>query len=118
MHGTSGLDAARQATAIFFGAEIASLDDESLGEIFADVPSRELPRACLDAGLPLVEAFEATGLAQSRGAARRTIEQGGAYVNNRRIADAAHRLTSADLVGQATLVLRSGKKAYALLRFN
>jgi tyrosyl-tRNA synthetase len=118
VHGASGLDAARQATAIFFGAEIASLDDESLGEIFADVPSRELPRASLDAGLPLVEAFEATGLAQSRGAARRTIEQGGAYVNNRRIADAAHRLTSADLVGQATLVLRSGKKAYALLRFN
>ena len=39
-------------------------------------------------------------------------------MNNRRIADAAHRLTSADLVGQATLVLRSGKKAYALLRFN
>ncbi|HBB73039.1 MAG TPA: tyrosine--tRNA ligase [Planctomycetaceae bacterium] len=118
VHGASGLEAARQATAIFFGAEIASLDDESLGEIFADVPSRELPRASLDAGLPLVEAFEATGLAQSRGAARRTIEQGGAYVNNRRIADAAHRLTSADLVGQATLVLRSGKKAYALLRFN
>ncbi len=117
VHGEAGLVTARQATAIFFGAEITSLDDTALGEIFADVPSRELPRASIDGGLPLVEALEATGLAQSRGAARRTIEQGGAYVNNRRVADAAHRLTPADLVGASTLVLRSGKKSYAVLRF-
>ena len=117
VHGEGGLAAARQATAIFFGAEITSLDDTALGEIFADVPNRELPRATLAAGLPLVEAFEATGLAPSKGAARRTIEQGGAYVNNRRVTDAAHRLTPADLAGTSTLVLRSGKKSYAVLRF-
>jgi tyrosyl-tRNA synthetase len=118
VHGAGGLAAARQATEIFFGAEIASLDDAALAEIFADVPSRDFPRSALEApGLPLVEALEATGLAATRSAARRTIEQGGAYVNNRRIADAAHRLTTADLAGAATLVLRSGKKSYALARF-
>jgi tyrosyl-tRNA synthetase len=118
VHGDAGLAAARQATDIFFGAEIASLDDAALAEIFADVPSKEFPRTALDAdGLPLVEAFEATGLAQSRGAARRTIEQGGAYVNNRRVADAAYKLTPRDLAGTATLVLRSGRKSYALARF-
>jgi len=68
-------------------------------------------------GLQLVEALTDTGLAQSRGAARRTIEQGGAYVNNRRIADVAYRLTAKDLAGAATLVLRSGKKSYAIARF-
>jgi tyrosyl-tRNA synthetase len=117
VHGEGGLAAARQATAVLFGQEIANLDDQALAEIFADVPSREFPRAALEAGLPLVEALEATGLAASRGAARRTIEQGGAYVNNRRVADASCRLTPADLAGGATLVLRSGKKSYALLRF-
>jgi tyrosyl-tRNA synthetase len=118
VHGEAGLAAARQATSIFFGAEIESLDDAALAEIFADVPSREFSRSALDGdGLPLVEALEATGLAASRGAARRTIEQGGAYVNNRRVADAAHRLTPRDLAGAATLVLRSGKKSYALARF-
>ena len=118
VHGEAGLAAARQATDIFFGAEIASLDDATLAEIFADVPSREFPRSALEGdGLALVEALEATGLAASRGAARRTIEQGGAYVNNRRITDAAHRLTPRDLAGAATLVLRSGKKSYALARF-
>jgi tyrosyl-tRNA synthetase len=118
VHGDTGLSAARQATDIFFGAEIGQLDDSQLAEIFADVPSREFPRSALDGeGLQLVEALTDTGLAQSRGAARRTIEQGGAYVNNRRVADVAYRLTSADLASLSTLVLRSGKKSYAIARF-
>jgi tyrosyl-tRNA synthetase len=118
VHGDGGLAAARQATAIFFGAEIGGLDDSALAEIFADVPSREFPRTTLDGdGLPLVEALEATGLAPTKSAARRTIEQGGAYVNNRRVSDVAHRLKTADLTGTSTLVLRSGKKSYALARF-
>jgi tyrosyl-tRNA synthetase len=118
VHGAEGLSAARQATEIFFGAEIASLDDATLAEIFADVPSSEFPRAALDGdGLPLTDALAATGLSQSKGAARRTIEQGGAYVNNRRITDVGYRLTPQDLAGAATLVLRSGKKSYAVARF-
>jgi tyrosyl-tRNA synthetase len=117
-HGDAGLAAARQATEIFFGAEIASLDDAALSEIFADVPSHEFARSTLDGdGLPLVEALKATGLAAGTTAARRTVEQGGAYVNNRRVNDVAHRLTAADLVGSSTLVLRSGKKSYAVARF-
>jgi tyrosyl-tRNA synthetase len=118
VHGDGGLVAARQATEIFFGAEIGQLDDSQLAEIFADVPSREFPRSSLEGeGLQLIEALADTGLAQSRGAARRTIEQGGAYVNNRRISDVAYRLTAKDLAGAATLVLRSGKKSYAIARF-
>ncbi len=118
VHGDAGLAAARQATEIFFGAEIASLDDAALSEIFADVPSHEFARSTLDGdGLPLVEALKATGLAAGTTAARRTVEQGGAYVNNRRVTDVAHRLTAADLVGSSTLVLRSGKKSYAVARF-
>jgi len=119
VHGDAGLDAARQATAIFFGAEIERLDDGQLAEIFGDVPSREFARAALEGeGLPLVEAFEATKLAASRAAARRTIEQGGAYVNNRRVTDPSYRLTVNDLAGSSTLVLRSGKKSYAIARFS
>ena len=118
VHGDGGLVAAKQATEIFFGAEIGQLDDGQLSEIFADVPSREFPRSVLDGeGLPLIEALTDTGLAQSRGAARRPIEQGGAYVNNRRIGDVAYRLTVSDLASASTLVLRSGKKSYSIARF-
>ena len=118
MHGSNGFDSAKQATEIFFGGKIGSVDDETLGEIFADVPSKEYSRSVLDGdGLPLIEAIEATGLAASRSVARRAIEQGGIYVNNVRVTEVSHRLSPNDLAGQKTMVLRSGKKSYSLLRF-
>jgi tyrosyl-tRNA synthetase len=45
------------------------------------------------------------------------VQQGGAYVNNRRVTEIERQLTSADLASESVLVLRSGKKNYALLRF-
>ncbi|HZZ28712.1 MAG TPA: tyrosine--tRNA ligase [Pirellulales bacterium] len=118
VHGETGLATARRATEIFFGAEISQLSDKQLAEIFADVPSRELPRSRLAGeGLPLIDALVESGLAKSKGDARRTIQQGGAYVNNRRVGELEAKLTTADLASETVLVLRSGKKSYALLRF-
>lgn len=118
VHGSDGLAVAERATEIFFGAEIGELTEAQLQGIFADVPSRELPREKLEGeGLPVIDALVAAGLAKSNGEARRTITQGGAYINNRRAAELDRRLTGADLVGGATIVLRTGKKKYGLLRF-
>ncbi len=118
IHGQTGLARARRASQVLFGAEIADLSDAELAEIFCDVPSRELPRAALaEAGLSVVDALCEAGLAASKGEARRTIVQGGAYVNNRRVASPDLRLTPADLASESVLVLRTGKKRYALLRF-
>ncbi len=118
IHGEAGLTTARHATDIFFGAEIQDLSDEELGAIFADVPSQELPRSRLEAeGLNIMDAFVEAGLAKSKGEARRTITQGGAYVNNRRVNEISHQLTATSLASDTTMVLRSGKKKYALLRF-
>lgn len=118
VHGEAGLAAARQATAIFFGAEIGGLDDAQLAEIFADVPSCEFPRGTLEGeGIPLVDALVKSSLAPSTSRARQTVQQGGAYVNNRRVGDVGHRLSPADLSGTSMLVLRSGKKSYAVVRF-
>jgi len=55
---------------------------------------------------------------ESKGEARRTITQGGAYINNRRAEGIETTLGPNDLVGESTIVLRSGKKKYALLRFD
>ncbi len=137
VHGEEGLAAALRASEVFFGAEIPvsgadtaafgdavavevqrPLSDAQLDEVFADVPSRELPRDRLAGkGIALVEALVESGLAKSKGEARRIITQGGAYVNNRRVRDVEARLGPDALVGGATIVLRAGKKNYALLRF-
>ena len=118
VHGAEGLGKAQQASKILFGAEIDALSDRELGEIFADVPSREIPLEQLAGeGLCLIDALVKSGLTKSKGEARRAIEEGGVYVNNRRADSIERRLTPADLVGQSTIVLRRGKKNYALLRF-
>ncbi len=117
VHGEAGLAVANRATEIFFGGEIADLDDAQLSSIFADVPSHQLARGRLqDEGVNVLEALVETGLAASRSAARRTVEQGGAYVNNRRVEAIDRQLTLADLASESMIVLRSGKKKYALLR--
>jgi tyrosyl-tRNA synthetase len=118
VHGDAGLTAARRATEIFFGAEISALSDAQLADIFADVPSRELPRARLaEGGLNVVDALVEAGLAKSKGDARRVVEQGGASVNNRRVDGIATQLSADHLASETIMVLRSGKKKYALLRF-
>ena len=119
IHGEAGLAKARQATAIFFGAEIENLDDGELAQIFEDVPSEQLSFEVLQGdGLSVVDAFCATPLAGSKGEARRSISQGGAYVNNRRVEQPEATLTPSDLAGESMIVLRSGKKKYASLRFS
>lgn len=119
VHGKAGLQSAQRATEVFFGAEIqGNLSDGQLLEIFADVPSKQLPRQQLtDGGLTIVDAMVEAGLAKSKGEARRTVQQGGAYVNNRRCEEIDTLLTEQQLAGETVLVLRSGKKKYALLRF-
>ncbi len=118
VHDDDGLSIAQRATEIFFGAEISELNDAQLIGIFADVPSKELPRARLASeGVPIIEAFVAAGLAKSNSEARRTVTQGGAYINNRRAEGVDQILSVANLASETIMVLRSGKKKYALLRF-
>jgi tyrosyl-tRNA synthetase len=118
VHGDEGLHAAQRATDIFFGAEIRQLTDAQLAGIFAHVPSQQLPRARLAGnGLPIIDALVESGVCKNKSEARRVITQGGAYVNNRRVEGLETQLTLADLASESMIVLRSGKKNYALLRF-
>jgi len=67
-------------------------------------------------GLTLVDLVARAGLAKSKSEARRSIEQGGIYVNQQRIDDVARTIGSGDWIGGRNLLLRKGRKDYALLR--
>lgn len=119
VHGDEGLASANRASEILFGGEIDQLNDKQLVEIFADVPSCEASRASLmGEGWWIVEALREAGLSASSGEARRAIGDGGVYVNNRRVTDVNRKLTLEDLASETVMVLRKGKRNYALVRFS
>ena len=70
-----------------------------------------------DESRAVYDAFVESGVVKSKGEGRRLVDQGGAYVNNRRRSGIDTNLTSADLASESIMVLRSGKKKYALLQF-
>lgn len=115
VHGQAGLDAAQKATEIFFGAEIHDLKDAQLQAIFRDVPSVEYTRAELEAGIAVNEALVKAGVAKTRSDVRRALDQGGLYVNNKRVTDVGLRLTAEHLASESAIVLRLGKKKYAVV---
>jgi tyrosyl-tRNA synthetase len=82
-----------------------------------DVLAQEIPTVTVvkDNGLALADAIVQAGLAKSKSEARRAIEQGGVYVNQQR-ADVAKTLGGDDWIGGRNVLLRKGKKEYALLR--
>jgi tyrosyl-tRNA synthetase len=117
VHGDEQLQRALQATQVLFGGEINDISASDVMDIFADVPSHDMPKSAFeDNGLPLIDALVTSGYATSKGAARRLIEGGGIYVNNRRNADITRTLTLADLIEGQFVVLRKGAREYHLLR--
>jgi tyrosyl-tRNA synthetase len=118
VHGAAETERAEKASAALFSEEISDLDEQMLLDVFAEVPTTSMSRSSLDGnGLPVVDALTIAGLCSSKGKARTTIEQGGAYVNNRRIQSTEAMLTAADLLHARYLVLRKGRRDYHLVRF-
>ena len=117
VHGDYELRKAIQASQVLFGGEIADLSAQDVLDIFAEVPSSDVPKTSFEgAGWPIVDVVIASGFAPSKGAARRLIEGGGIYVNNRRVADVSAMIGLSSLIDGRYLVLRKGAREYHLVR--
>jgi tyrosyl-tRNA synthetase len=115
VHGETELEKALRASEVLFGKEISGLTVQEIIDIFADVPSTELAKSKLD-GLTLTDALVLSGLAPSKGEARRLVKGGGVALNNRRATDPRQTISDSDLIDGQVLVLRKGAKNYHLLR--
>jgi len=116
VHGDDEVARCEEASVALFGEEIAGLSEKMLLAVTQDAPTTLLSRQELVDGLVLVDALVRTGLAKSKGEARRTIDQGGAYVNNVRISDATHALGTGDLLHDRYVVLRKGRRDVHIVR--
>ena len=114
VHGAEVVSGVQAASAILFGEEQAEVHPQ----VF-DILAGEIPTVVLEGdadSLTLVDLVARAGLAKSKSEARRSIEQGGIYVNQQRIDDVARTIGSGDWIGGRNLLLRKGRKDYALLR--
>ena len=121
-HGIDAAHTAQNAARAVFNVAVRPLNDTvSVGELINVVlppsgkiegmPETAIPQVRLAAGVPVIDLLVETGLAASKSAARRLIQQGGASLNGTRLTDLDALVTSADL-HDGTLLLRAGKKHY------
>ena len=111
VHGTEATEAVELAAQALFGrAELRDLDEKTLASSVSETEVAEIK-----AGEPrtIIDLLVASGLADSKGAAKRAVKEGGAYVNNQRIESDDWEPAAEDLLHGSWLVLRRGKKNFA-----
>ena len=117
VHGETALARAEQASQALFGGDISGLSAAEISDIFSDVPSCELPKTQLEgAGLPVADLLVTAGVAKSKGEARRSLQEGGIYINNHRVSGENPAAGLGDMLEGQFIVLRKGKKNYTLVK--
>lgn len=112
---------ATEVTRLAHGDEAAQEAEETAHRTFVEgmspegLPSIDVLRADLEAGLPVATLLHLAGLSASRSEGRRLIKGGGAKLNGTSVTDEAAVATSADL-REGSLVLAAGRKRYAVVR--
>ncbi len=117
VHGEEAASRAERATAVLFSDDITTLAVDDVLAVFEDVPSTELRADEIrEAGIGLVDLLARVQLAPSKGEARRLVQSGGVYVNNRRASDPQARVTRDQAIGGQLVVLRKGQRQNHLIR--
>ena len=122
VHGPASAAAAEEAARILFGSPVDDMDETALQTVADEVPTSEISLAGgggFDAGsnsFDLVELLATTGLATSKGDARRGLSEGSVYVNNVRASGEAPAVAADRLLHGRYLLLRRGKRRHHLLR--
>ena len=116
VHGEEATAAVELASQALFGrAELADLDEKTLASAVSETEVFEVNGGD---DRTIVDLLVGAGLVDSRGAARRAIKEGGAYVNNERIESEDWEPGADDLLHGSWLVLRRGKKNFAGVKVN
>ena len=116
VHGPDATKEAIHASEILFGGGLEGVSELTFREIAGEVPSKELESARLEGdGILLTELLVHAGLCPSKGQARKDVEGGGIYVNNIRDQNPARAVTTADRLFGRHLLLRKGKRNYAVV---
>jgi tyrosyl-tRNA synthetase len=115
VHGEREVARSEEASRVMFGGSLDGVREDTLTLLAEVVPVVEIARSELASGIGIVDLLSRT-VAESKSAARRLVQQGGAYVNNVRVSDLEHKVSTEHLVTPTMLVVRGGRKDYRLVR--
>ncbi|AMV73008.1 tyrosine--tRNA ligase [Desulfuromonas carbonis] len=120
VHGEGEYEKAVEASQILFGnataGSLAKLDRETFLAVFEGVPTFEIPREKLNAGVPVIDLLATeTTVFPSKGELRRTIQGNGLSLNKNRLTDQEYLVTGADLISESYLLIQKGKKNYYII---
>ena len=114
VHGKSQCDAVEHASQALFGrAELSALDEPTLAAALREASNNQVAELTPGAPAGITDLLVASGLVDSRGAAKRTVGEGGAYVNNVRVESDDWTPQPSDFLHNRWLVLRRGKRNIA-----
>jgi tyrosyl-tRNA synthetase len=116
-HGAEQTARAEHASTVLFSEDIGTLSVDEVLAVFDDVPSTELATSDVPAGgIGVVDLVARAQLAPSKTEARRLVQSGGIYVNNRRVSDPQARLTCEEAIGGRLFLLRKGQRQNHLVK--
>ena len=121
-HGREAAMEAAETARRTFGAPVLARAHPRAGvpelraTVTVDLPTIEIPRTRLDAGVPVYDLLREAGLAKSNSEARRLIRGGGARVNDKPVRDEIGTVGPGDLTGEGAVKLSAGRKRHALVR--
>ncbi len=117
LHGPDEVAKVVAASEALFGrGALEDLPADTLQAAVAEIPTAQITREQLEAGMSIVELAVTAGLCKSRSDARRAIEQGGMSVNNVKVVAEDAQLVADQLLAGSTALLRFGKKQLAAIR--
>ena len=117
VHGQNGLDQAEKVSRAFFGGDISRLTADQMEDVLDGSSVTEVNRGQLSGeGIRFSELAVSAGAGKSGGDVKRTIDQGGMYLNGEQISDAGRLVGVEDLVEGRLLVIRRGRKNYSLVK--
>ena len=111
VHGDEVTDQVLAATEALWGkGDLASIDASTLASATESLPATELEVGTST----IVDLLVGTGLEKGKGAARRTIKSGGAYLNNQKVEDVDYVIAETDLLSGGKVLVRKGKRNLAV----
>ena len=116
LHGTAAMQNAEAAGKALFSGDITTLDQQTMLEVFASVPTTDHNKADLAGGVDMIELLKSTNLAQSNREAREFLREGSVSINGTKI-DAETRLSADHLLHGTFIAIRRGKKKWHLTKW-